>query len=193
MQTSIQPNLLTRSPRAQLLAGAALISGVLLAGCGAGSGSQSLAASAGATRPTLLAFSKCMRANGVPDFPDPTSNGLIRVRAGVDPSSPAVTAAQAKCQKFRPNEGSPLSGPPPSAQKFAQMLKVSRCMRRRGIANFPDPRATAPSNPQAALGPGGGVISNIEGVIFVFPHAVDLQSAALARAAALCGFPLHNH
>ncbi|MGA8746535.1 MAG: hypothetical protein WB507_11820 [Solirubrobacterales bacterium] len=193
MQTSIEPNLLNRTPRARLLAPLALISGVLLAGCGAGSGSQGLAASGGATRPTQLAFSKCMRGNGVPNFPDPSSNGLIRVRAGVDPSSPTFTAAQAKCQKFRPNEGGPLSGPPPSAQKFAQMLRVSRCMRRRGIANFPDPRATPPSSPQAALGPGGGVISNIEGVIFVFPHGVDLQSPALARAAALCGFPLHNH
>ena len=134
-----------------------------------------------------------MRANGVPGFPDPTSNGLIRVRAGVDPSSPAFTAAQAKCHKFQPNEGTPLSGPPASAQKFAHMLKLSRCMRRRGIANFPDPQTTAPPSPQAALGHGGGVISNIEGVIFVFQHTVDLQSPALERAATWCGFPLHNH
>jgi hypothetical protein len=46
-------------------------------------------------------FAKCMRANGVPDFPDPqfAANGaqLVRPLAGVDPNSPSYRAATAKC------------------------------------------------------------------------------------------------
>lgn len=52
-----------------------------------------------------LKFAGCMRANGVPNFPDPTStgefgnNGAI---SGVNPSSPAFQNAEKTCSKFRP-------------------------------------------------------------------------------------------
>ncbi len=92
---------------------------------------------------------------------------LFHTGAGVDPSSPAFKAAQAKCKKFLPP--GPGSGSPPSAKTLAHYLTVARCMRQHGVPEFPDPRTTAPSNPRAALGSGGGVISDIEGVIFVFP------------------------
>jgi hypothetical protein len=50
----------------------------------------------------LLAFAKCMRSHGVPNFPDPqVVNGHIRIHvtAGqIDPSSPIVTAAMATCR-----------------------------------------------------------------------------------------------
>ena len=48
-----------------------------------------------------LEFAKCMRANGVPDFPDPqfAANGaeLVKPVAGVDPNSPTYQAATNKC------------------------------------------------------------------------------------------------
>jgi hypothetical protein len=48
-----------------------------------------------------LAFTKCMRDNGVPDFPDPqfAVNGaeMERPVAGVDPNSPTYQAAANKC------------------------------------------------------------------------------------------------
>jgi hypothetical protein len=68
------------------------------------------------------------------------------------------------------------------------MVKVAQCMRQHGITDFPDPRTTVPSLPA-----GGGVISDIEGVIFFFPASTDSQSPAFTRAAKACGFPLHNH
>jgi hypothetical protein len=44
-----------------------------------------------------LKFAQCMRASGVPDFPDPTSNGpLINVRNGQ--SNPAIQTALQKCR-----------------------------------------------------------------------------------------------
>jgi hypothetical protein len=127
-----------------------------------------------------------MRSNGVPNFPDPSGGGFP-LTAGTDRSSPAFKAAQAKCQKFLP--AGPGSGPPPSAKALAQMLKVAQCMRRHGISNFPDPRTSLPSD----LSGFNGVISDIDGVIFVFPATVDQKSPAFVRAAAACAFPLHNH
>jgi len=72
------------------------------------------------------------------------------------------------------------------------MLKVAQCMRRHGVHDFPDPTTTVPSNPRAAVG-GNGVISDIDGVILVFPGTIDEQSPLFTRAAATCHFPLHNH
>lgn len=48
----------------------------------------------------LEKFSQCMRANGIPDFPDPSGNGLqIRSSPGSDlnPKTPAFQNAQKKC------------------------------------------------------------------------------------------------
>ncbi len=133
-----------------------------------------------------------MRSDGVPNFPDPKPGGgfLFQRSAGIDPSSSSFKAAQAKCKKFLPP--GPGSGAPPSAQALAKMLKVAQCMRSHGVPAFPDPQTTVPSNPRAALG-GSGVISDIEGVILVFPSAIDQQSPAFTHAAAVCAFPLHNH
>ncbi len=193
---------------------------VLLAGCGGGASSPGVArvantsagsaadgggattsasastgegAGAGSPEAAALAFAKCMRSNGLPNFPDPKAGGgfLFHTGAGVDPSSPAFKAAQAKCKKFLP-EG-PGSGPPPSAQTLAHYLTVAQCMRRHGVPDFPDPRTTVPSNPRAALSGGSGVISDIEGVILVFPGTIDQQSPTFTHAAATCAFPLHNH
>jgi len=51
-------------------------------------------------------FSKCMRENGVPEFPDPQAEGGIRIRAGqgsdLDPESDEFQAAEEKCRQFRP-------------------------------------------------------------------------------------------
>jgi hypothetical protein len=198
------------------LSAAALASAaLLLAGCGGSSanpgvarlssGASGAASSSGATgtgangpgtespEAMAFAFARCMRANGVPNFPDPQAGGgfLFHTGAGADPSPPAFEAAQTKCKKFLPP--GPGSGPPPSAKTLAHYLTIAQCMRRHGVPEFPDPRTNAPSNPQTALGAGGGVISDIEGVIFIFPGRIDEQSPAFTRAAAECAFPLHNH
>jgi hypothetical protein len=129
-----------------------------------------------------------MRSNSVPSFPDPSGGGF-QLGPGIDRSSPAFKAAQAKCLKLLPG-GGPGSGPPPSAQALASMLTVAQCMRRHGVSNFPDPRTSVPPDP---FGGGTGVISDINGVILVFPGTIDEQSQAFTQAAAACGFPLHNH
>ena len=137
-----------------------------------------------------------MRADGVPNFPDPQPGGgfMFKAGTGIDPSSPAFKAAQAKCSKFLPSGGglAPGTQTHPAAQWLARMVKAAQCMRAHGVPDFPDPRTSVPSNPFPA-GSGGGVISNIEGVIFVFPDTLDMESPAFVHAAAVCKFPLHNH
>jgi hypothetical protein len=137
-----------------------------------------------------LKYARCMRANGVPDFPDPEAGGgfLFHAGSGVDPSSPAVQTAQAKCQKLLPSGPTPGSTTHPTAQWLAQMTKVAECMRRHGVSGFPDPVTAVPS-----LHGFVGVISDIEGAVFVFPASLDTQSPLFTRAAAACGFPLHHH
>jgi len=51
---------------------------------------------------TQLKFARCMRANGVPNFPDPPSAssggfGLIFGGSGIDPAAPLFRVAQRSC------------------------------------------------------------------------------------------------
>jgi hypothetical protein len=186
---------------------------VLLAGCGGGSslngsvahlgsnaGSSTVTADGGASpgsgspEAAALAFAKCMRSGGLPNFPEPKPGGgfLFHRGAGIDPFSPAFKAARAKCRKFQPEGGGLGSGPPPSAQTVARFLKVAQCMRRHGVPEFPDPRTSVPSNLHPPAGAARFVVSDIEGVILVM-GSIDTQSPAFTRAAAACAFPLHNH
>ena len=152
-----------------------------------GSGSSPESRVSGAQ--AMLAFAKCMRASGVPNFPDPNASGqVVHVGAGTNPSSPAFRTAQAKCQKLLPGGGLPGSGSPPSAQTLARMLKVSQCIRQHGVSGFPDPTTSAPSKSGGAP----GVVADREGAIFAIPATI-MQSQAFTRAAAACGFQLTNH
>ncbi len=87
-----------------------------------------------------LAFAGCMRSHGVPDFPDPTASGVVRLGARVDPSSPAFQAAQKACDKLLPR-GAKGGVPSPAEQAKMQegALKFSQCMRTHGVPSFPDP------------------------------------------------------
>jgi hypothetical protein len=199
--------------RARLLTATILLSVALaVAGCGSSSspgvarlsstkGSGGVSSQAGGSSPespespeqAALAYAKCMRSNGVPNFPDPgAGGGLFRLPAGISPSSPTLRAARAKCQKLMPGGGIG-SGPPPSAKTLAHFLKIARCMRRHGVPEFPDPRTSVPSNPSSLVGSGITEISDIEGAILLFPDTINQQSPVFTQAAAACEFPLHNH
>ncbi|BCJ44832.1 hypothetical protein GCM10010168_16450 [Actinoplanes ianthinogenes] len=49
-------------------------------------------------------MAKCMRENGVPNFPDPNPDGGIGIdkKLGIDPESPTFKAAEKKCEQFMP-------------------------------------------------------------------------------------------
>lgn len=54
---------------------------------------------------SMREMAKCMRANGVPEFPDPDPNGggiRIGQDSGIDPDDPDFKAAQEKCNDKMP-------------------------------------------------------------------------------------------
>jgi hypothetical protein len=94
-----------------------------------------------------LAFSRCMRAHGVPDFPDPNGQGVTQFgpNPGIDPQSPSFRAAAQACRNKLRGKAPQLS-PARQAKARRQALAFSACMRRHGIRDFPDPTFGADGN-----------------------------------------------
>lgn len=107
----------------------------LLAGC---SGRPSAAGPAGpptAGSPSAVAYSRCMRADGVPDFPDPVGRGgvpkVTPQQAGVSDARFQL-ARRACAQLLQPAQAQ-------VPRMMTGLLNFARCMRSRGIPNWPDP------------------------------------------------------
>ena len=121
---------------------AALAAAALLAvACGGGSTSAAGPAGAGQGRlAQALAFSRCIRSHGVPNFPDPDSAGGFPMnRSQQSSDSHAFLSAKAACNHLYPNMGKGQGADP--AQQAAQQrhaLLFAACMRRHGVQNFPD-------------------------------------------------------
>jgi hypothetical protein len=158
-----------------------LVCAVALAACGSSSKPIS-SASAGET--AGIKFADCMRAHGVPNFPDPGSGGGIQLNSGsgVNPQSPAFQSAQNACQKLLPG-GGPGRAQGSEARKVA-LVKLAECMRAHGLTTFPDPTTSAPSAPPS----GGGIAFGGPGGFLAVPQST-VQSPAFKQAAATCGFP----
>ncbi len=135
--------------RLAFLIASLLASGLLAAGCSSAgpssppvasvsSSASATASSSGSARASTLAYSRCMRAHGISDFPDPAADGSLKLGAqpgsDIDPKNPRYQAADKACKSLLP---------PPSAPKNlkAQNLKYAKCMRAHGISDFPDPKA----------------------------------------------------
>jgi hypothetical protein len=138
---------------------------LLAAGCGGGSpnvasvaspttnaqGSSSSDSSPVAAQGNkALAYSHCMRSNGVPNYPDPNSNGdLPKGRAqafGV--STSRYQAAEQACAHLLPSSGSAsltqclMTGDCPRSvvqPALEQGRRFAQCMRSHGVPNWPDP------------------------------------------------------
>ncbi len=130
---------------AAALAAMALI-GLLATACGGGSSPAasstggSASAAGGATREqAALAYARCMRSHGVPDFPDPDSNGNFHV--GNNSVSGQETAANQVCNHLL-NVGTQLNAAQ-TQHTLSQLVKYAQCMRAHGVPNFPDPHTTS--------------------------------------------------
>jgi len=55
-----------------------------------------------------LKFARCMQTSGIPNFPDPSSNGAIVAPSGVDRNSATYKNAFNKCKSNLPNGGAGL-------------------------------------------------------------------------------------
>jgi hypothetical protein len=101
-----------------------------------------------------LRFARCMRTNGVPNFPDPPGNGSYGVKSfaqqpnggtmsinGVPVSAPAFRTATARCNQYLPQPPAPTSSQ--LATIRALMVTWAKCMRSHGLPRFGDPTITA--------------------------------------------------
>jgi len=125
--------------RAGVLA-AVLSSLALLAACG-GPAAPS-ATHAESQKSALLAFSSCIRAHGVPDFPDPQpAGGFARSALNpIDQNSPQFLAAEKACRSLAIASG--FEHTPAELRKHVQQeIAESLCMRKHGVPNMPLPNA----------------------------------------------------
>jgi hypothetical protein len=149
-----------------------------ISACGSGSGANASAQTGSGPSPGAVTFAKCMRAHGVPQFPDPggtpPAGSSISILGTVLPPTiniraPAFQSALSICMK-QFNAGHPR--PPVSAAQKAAALKFSQCVRTHGVPGFPDPR----------FPPGGGIALEIG-------PGSDPNSPAFQHAQQVCGHP----
>jgi hypothetical protein len=152
---------MTRKLRPLVALGLAGLMGLISAGCGSNasskSGTASSTGSAGNTKSAgtpstgtgttssgattkltaqekAVKFAECMRANGVPHFPDPDPKGDDNF--GVDVSKEVFTKAVDACKSLQPPGA--LSAKRTPKQQSAS-LRFAQCVRDHGVKDFPDP------------------------------------------------------
>jgi hypothetical protein len=158
---------------------AAIGCAVAIAACGS-TGPVSGQASTNASNAALLVkYSACMRAHGVPDFPDPSTTetpnsfGMdgynFDLPANLNPQSPAYQSANKTCQ---PRQGGGGGLPHDFLAKARRAaLAHAVCMRNHGVPNYPDPIVT---------GSGGGVTVGQSAGSGLSPRSPAFQQAQKA-------------
>ncbi len=148
---------------------------VIAAGCG------SSAPKRATTSPTVaaaqLAFAKCVREHGVPNFPDPGTSvtgaenmiGGIAIPPSINMQSPAFKTAWTSCQGLMSARLNPQGKPPITATMKTSLIAHAQCMRTHGVPGYQDPTFPA----------GGGIL--------VTDAGTNPQSPAYKRAATVCG------
>jgi hypothetical protein len=144
-------------------AAAAIVLALLAVACGGsnsprvpGGGAPNNSASASA-----VAYSACMRAHRVPNYPDPGSSGNLpkgNARAfGV--SNSQYQAAERTCRHLLPNSDTGFAAsltqcletracPHALVQRaLTEGLRFARCMRDHGVPNWPDPTIDSTGRP----------------------------------------------
>jgi len=120
------------------------------------------------TPASALAFARCMRAHGIPNWPDPNSQGFFdksKLRTIGLNKSRVIALEQGPCNIPLPSGGQSQTITPADR---ADYLKAATCMRAHGFPAFPDP--TFQNN---------NVQTNI-------PSSVDQNSPRFRSAAETC-------
>jgi hypothetical protein len=102
-----------------------------------GTGSSTTAA----TAKKAVKFSRCMRSNGVSQFPDLGASGKVTLDgvvngSSLDPNSPAFQQAISACKDLEP---AGFTGSKRSPQQMSAALRFAQCIRENGVKDFPDP------------------------------------------------------
>ncbi|HEU4723600.1 MAG TPA: hypothetical protein VFS59_19765 [Gemmatimonadaceae bacterium] len=86
------------------------------------------------TQEKAVKFAGCMRASGVPNFPDPDPKGEFNF--GVDVTPEVWTKAVDACKALKP-PGALSAKRTPKEQSAS--LRFAQCVREHGVKDFPDP------------------------------------------------------
>jgi hypothetical protein len=147
---------------------------VTIAACGSSSEPSTIgSASAG----QAIAYTDCMRSHGVTGFPDPSPEGGVALPSSINPQSPSYQAALQDCARLQPG---PAGGPPKASERQRTAgLSFSKCMRRHGLPDFPDPVISSrPPNQDEGVWRAG--------MYWPLPPGTQ-QSPAFLKAGAACG------
>ena len=148
------------------LAALALVA-LITAGCGTNASSGTGTANStgpGANEPATdqdkaVKFAECIRAHGVPHFPDANAKGEFVF--GIDVSPPVWNKAVDACKALQP-PGTLSAKRTPKQQTAA--LEFAQCMRGNGVKDFPDPANGQPlvdtNRIPSSAAPGGMTILN---------------------------------
>jgi hypothetical protein len=144
--------------RAVVLAAALASFALLVAACGGGG----LSTPGGTPYQQALAYAQCMRSNGEPGFPDPSSQGLFQNLGPVDIRSAQYLSASKACGHVLPAY---QAGTLQQRQTLSRQLKYAACFRSHGFPDTPDPIQMPNGNiegagPGGAVGPGSGIDTN---------------------------------
>jgi hypothetical protein len=152
---------------------------LLGAGCSGGGSAGVASVASSTTAPTstttqnvAVAFSHCMRSNGVPTFPDPSRvdpHALKTTAQHLAATNPRFAAAARACNHLLPNGGSSQETAQQDRTRLADELSFARCMRSHGVTRFPDPKAE------------GGLT-----VEMVQAQGIDVHSPAVLRVVRAC-------
>ena len=123
---------------------AAALAGVVtavavLSACSSGSGTPSAADS---EDQVWLAITQCIRAHGMPQWPDPVTgpDGHLMFPADAPRTTPQGQAAcRALFDQLPADAG---ATPPPSAADIAKLRRFAVCLRHNGVPDWPDPDAS---------------------------------------------------
>jgi hypothetical protein len=124
---------------------------VALIGAGCSNAASETDSSGGNTNATNRAkgmkFAKCMRDNGVSEFPDPDASGGLTIDgvlngSSLDPSTPAWKDAIGACKELEPPG---FTGDHEvSDEEQEARLEFAQCIRDNGVEDFPDPAKGEP-------------------------------------------------
>lgn len=171
---------------------ASAVIAVVAAACsgGSGSGSPGVAnvASSSASTPASptgsvsngpLAYSRCIRDHGLPNFPDPGGNGqpVKETPQQLGVSAAQFNEAQRTCVHLLPNTGGNQRWTPAQAQEVMNAYRnFTRCMHSHGLMNWPDPTLEIDRGD----------------VVFDLPRGMDPDSPSISNKIQECQHVLHD-
>jgi hypothetical protein len=150
-----------------LLAAALIGPALALVACGEGAGDGTASDRDKELQEAGLEYAQCMREHGI-DMPDPQpgQRGLrLAAPEGVSPKK--MQAADAACRKYLDDVKPPDLSEAEKKEFRDAALANARCMRERGIANFPDPTFDS----------GGGAQIRIDRKMGINPESPKFQAA----------------